>query len=208
MMTDVWILSLLWESDAESQFLQLVPLLPEARLTRLSNVSASKKIQAAAAWGLLRCGLHLYYGIPTLPALQYGVYGKPAFQDRESLHFNLSHTDGLALCALGACAVGVDAERIRAVSPQRAERLHLPQDARPFFEGWVERESRVKCRGGSGITCRRSVPPEPGEVYLPLNFGMQFAAGVAMQRKCRVHLLTLETKEVIQVLAGMEMPGD
>ena len=43
----------------------------------------------------------------------YGPSGKPFFHDLPDVHFNISHTGGLVVCAVGNIPIGIDAERIR-----------------------------------------------------------------------------------------------
>jgi 4'-phosphopantetheinyl transferase len=79
------------------------------------------------------------------------------------LHFNLSNTPGLVVCAVSVAhsQVGVDAEGIdaHAVDPQLAEMHFAPEEAsalrdlptgewkRCFFAYWALKESHIKARG-------------------------------------------------------------
>jgi 4'-phosphopantetheinyl transferase len=90
--------------------------------------------------------------------------GKPVLAGRHVgfLEFNLSHTDGLALLAVGRTPVGVDVERVRVVesaaglverffSPLEREQYRtLPAELQPgaFLRGWVCKEAVLK-----GIGC-------------------------------------------------------
>ncbi|MCI9137038.1 MAG: 4'-phosphopantetheinyl transferase superfamily protein [Lachnospiraceae bacterium] len=44
-----------------------------------------------------------------------GEYGKPYWKGKENIHFNVSNTDGLVVCACSDCEVGVDAEKAREI---------------------------------------------------------------------------------------------
>jgi len=96
----------------------------------------------------------------------YGPLGKPDLEkpDLEGrlLHFNLSHSEDLALVAVtGAGPVGVDVERLRSFSRRRRlarrvlsraerERLQeLPEGERSlaFARAWTRKEAVVKARG-------------------------------------------------------------
>ena len=94
----------------------------------------------------------------------YGPCGKPAlaFPRDDNLHFNLSHSDGLALYAVTReGAIGVDIERVRVIreagqiaarffSPQEvAEWRSLPGDQRPewFLRHWSRKEAGLKMSG-------------------------------------------------------------
>ncbi len=104
-------------------------------------------------------------------ALAYGEHGKPRLVsarggdgagDAPSFFFNLSHSGGLALCAVGQLGeIGVDIERIRPLSyPGGLARDHLsPEErrlrsdweteaARPeFFRIWARKEAILKAAG-------------------------------------------------------------
>lgn len=88
--------------------------------------------------------------------------GKP-FLDGCDLHFNLTHTTGLAVVAVARVRVGVDAEKRRAIpdadglvkrffSPAEREAYHaLPAGVRPdaFYRGWVCKEAVIKAAGAT-----------------------------------------------------------
>jgi 4'-phosphopantetheinyl transferase len=94
-----------------------------------------------------------------------GLHGKPSVQAEpasEAIEFRLSHSNGLALCAVSRVRrVGVDLEFIRRMSSidQIARRISsvaeltgfrsLPETAkeRAFFELWTRKEACVKAAG-------------------------------------------------------------
>lgn len=111
------------------------------------------------------------------PSIARREDGKPWFPDHPEIHFNLSHSGGLALCALGEKELGVDIEFVR------NRTIGLPRYAlsdseyhwyaargsrwEDFYTLWTLKESRVKCTG-AGIFQKPvreiSVPLlEPGE---------------------------------------------
>lgn len=90
-----------------------------------------------------------------------GAHGKP-FLPEGGLHFNVSHTQGLALYAIAsACEVGVDVEWMRPqvaheqiaarfFSPEEQEMLaHVPAEERrtAFYHIWTRKEAYLKARG-------------------------------------------------------------
>lgn len=101
---------------------------------------------------------------PQSLAFQYNGYGKPSLVEPAGLPigFNLSHSGGLAVCAVtAACDVGVDVE-----TPQRptdvialARRYFAESEVqalacwsaeeqkRVFFEFWTLKEAYIKARG-------------------------------------------------------------
>lgn len=97
----------------------------------------------------------------------YGPNGKPALVShsnahRNTLHFNLSHSQGLALCALAwNWEVGVDLEYVRPLptAEQLAQRFFSPaeyaviqalpahEQSRAFFRLWTCKEAYLKAIG-------------------------------------------------------------
>ena len=115
--------------------------------------------------------------VDPLPGIARTEKGKPYFPGRPGLHFSVSHSGELALCALGEGALGADVERVRkrgADLPRYAlsdgeYAWFLAQGERweDFYTLWTMKEARVKCTG-EGIfhrSVRRvSVPLiKPGE---------------------------------------------
>lgn len=69
--------------------------------------------------------------------------GKPVLRDLPNVHFSLSHTDGLVMCALADHPVGCDVERI----------VPLDEDVRReigSLEAWTKREAKFKCGTTAG----------------------------------------------------------
>ena len=116
---------------------------------------------------LVRTVLSRYASVPP-DAWRFGVaaQGKPCVAApavRPALHFNLSNTLGLVVCAVSVAhsQVGVDAEGIdaHAVDPQLAEMHFAPKETsalrdlpagewkRRFFAYWALKESHIKARG-------------------------------------------------------------
>lgn len=112
------------------------------------------------------------WGISPLPEIARREGGKPYFPAREELCFNLSHSGGLALCALDAAPVGVDIQIVKALRPGLPRRVCSPEEL-VWLEGqpefwpsftllWALKESRVK-QSGQGLT----VPIQSIQVPLP-----------------------------------------
>ncbi len=116
--------------------------------------------------GMLRATLARYLGVPpTRIALAYGAHGKPRLAapfDWSRLRFNVSHSEGLALCAVALeREVGVDLERARPIremaqvatqvfSEREQARLRCVSNDNPvtaFFRFWTSKEALLKARG-------------------------------------------------------------
>jgi 4'-phosphopantetheinyl transferase len=105
----------------------------------------------------LRHVLARYLGAaPREVRLVSSLHGKPELADASAgLHFNLSHSDALALIAVSARPVGVDVERLRDdLEWQQLTRLCCTDDERDaigssssFLALWTAKEAYVKARG-------------------------------------------------------------
>ena len=110
---------------------------------------------------LLLASLELVWGLSRLPEIRRGPWGKPWFPERPDLHFNLSHSGGLLLCALSDRPVGVDIEQLRprsrallerSLTPEELEWCQQAEDPWPrFYTLWTRRESACK-QTGRGLT--------------------------------------------------------
>ncbi|MBR5101738.1 MAG: hypothetical protein IK092_01260, partial [Muribaculaceae bacterium] len=55
---------------------------------------------AIAVYQLLCHGLKAEYGIEELPVFEFGHHGKPFFVGHPEIHFNFSHCNSAAVCAI------------------------------------------------------------------------------------------------------------
>ena len=114
---------------------------------------------------LLTFGIKALYGLDILPVIGYDIHGKPYFPHREDIHFNISHCEGLVVCAISDAPVGVDVERIAPVSDNLPKRVlseeeldqlsRLPKESpeylEKFYRFWTLKESAVK-QSGKGLS--------------------------------------------------------
>ncbi len=133
----------------------------------------------AQARELLALAVLETWGLSPLPEIARMEQGKPFFPERQNLHFNLSHSGDLALCALDSAPVGVDIQVVRERRPSLLRRVCSAQelawlenqpDLWPAFTLlWALKESRVK-ESGQGLTASireiRVPLPEAGPVQL------------------------------------------
>lgn len=100
-------------------------------------------------------------GVETLPEMAKTIHKKPFFVDKSLPHFNISHSDELALVGISQQAVGVDVENIRprkkflprkTLSDQEYDWfVHRGSQWCDFYSLWVLKEAKVKERG-TGLT--------------------------------------------------------
>lgn len=89
--------------------------------------------------------------------------GKPYLKARPDIHFSISHSGGMAMCALHDSPVGADIEKRRVVGAGVAERVMTAEELRIytdapdkqslFFQIWTLKEAYVKyCGAGLGMS--------------------------------------------------------
>lgn len=90
----------------------------------------------AQARDLLALAAKEVWGLSPLPEIARLEHGKPWFPEREDLHFNLSHSGDLAVCALDGASVGVDIQIVKQWRPNLPKRVCSPAEL-----AWLERQS-------------------------------------------------------------------
>ena len=123
--------------------------------------SAAGLTSRTQARDLLALAVRETWGLSPLPEIARHEGGKPYFPGHEDLHFNLSHSGDLALCALDGAPVGVDVQLVREWRPSLPRRvcsgLELawlegqPELWPAFTLLWVLKEARAK-ESGRGLT--------------------------------------------------------
>ncbi len=93
--------------------------------------------------------------------LETNRYGKPSLKDYPHIHFNISHSRQLAVCAVSSEVIGADVEEIRDYFPPVLRKV-FTEEERLFFEHmsvskeaaqewffrfWTLKESRIKFAG-------------------------------------------------------------
>ncbi len=148
---------------AEADDSRLPPLAP----LHWRRKAAALRSPAAARLELVAAGLLFDLLSPFFPgarpddlAFDLGAHGKPFLPDAPRLHFNLSHTPGIAMAVVASVPVGCDVERSnRPVSPalvqrvfspsERSRLLALPEQDRPHesIRVWTLKEAYLKALG-------------------------------------------------------------
>ncbi len=124
---------------------------------------------------LLAWAVQHSHQLAPLPSIQVQAGGKPFFPAHPQLHFSLSHSRELILCALDTQPVGVDIEWIRprratlpayVLSPPEYHSFQLLGGDWPaFYTLWTKKEAWCKYTGlGLGKSLRKT-PAEEGLFY-------------------------------------------
>ncbi|MGN0373045.1 MAG: 4'-phosphopantetheinyl transferase family protein [Enterocloster sp.] len=67
------------------------------------------------------------------------AFGKPFLKARSDIYFNISHTEGLAVCVIDRVPVGVDAEKIRSFRTSAMKKICSSEEI-----GWILEDNRIK----------------------------------------------------------------
>ncbi|MBN7755754.1 4'-phosphopantetheinyl transferase superfamily protein [Nitratireductor aquimarinus] len=158
---DVW----QWSLDVPLDALpQLVSALDEAEFARAGRfVHERHRLRFIAGRGRLRAILGAYLGVPARRlSFSYNAFGKPRLAGRGEppLHFNLSHSGGMAVLAVSdRYRLGIDIERVLPFRENLAAHFFSPAEnealaAVPsqdylgaFFRCWTRKEAFVKAHG-------------------------------------------------------------
>lgn len=183
----VWRIEL---DQPESQLQNLAATLSSDEMARAERFYFKEHRQRfIAGRGMLRTILGRYLGIQPLQVqFNYQHRGKPVLADTfadSGLEFNLSHSQGLGLCAVNCTRpIGIDIEYIRPMSDLEAlaERFFLPreydmlrslslnQQHEVFFRYWTCKEAYLKATG-DGLSQLEQVevsltPTEPAKLQI------------------------------------------
>ena len=116
--------------------------------------SAEGLTRRSQARELLALAAKEHWGLSPLPEIARHEGGKPFFPGYEDLHFNLSHSGELALCALDGAPVGADIQVVKEWRPSLPRRVCSPAELAwledqpelwpAFTRLWALKEARSK----------------------------------------------------------------
>jgi 4'-phosphopantetheinyl transferase len=156
---------------------------------------------------LLFQGLKERYGIDeSAGQIQAGIgaHGKPYLKDFPHIHYNISHTDGMAVCGFSDKELGVDVERIRGYKDNVVRKVmsdserecmeELPKEERAeyFFRIWTLKESYGKAVGTgiimplSNISFTLTEKGNPGCSVPGVSFSQQMLNGEFVLSVCQM----------------------
>lgn len=135
-----------------------LPLLTEQRRSQALAFRHELGQKLCAAAYLLLCdGLREEYGITRPPLLGYTKDGKPYLTDHPGIHFNLSHCQEAAICAISGHPIGIDVERLRSYNEMVARYTMNEEEMRQiissphpdiaFISLWTRKEALLKLTG-------------------------------------------------------------
>lgn len=133
--------------------------LPAKRKEKIQRYKQKKSRQECLCAGLLLNHVLNLHGF-SAETIRYGEKGKP---EADGFYFNLSHSGGIAVCAIGTEPVGCDAEKVKEAPMRIAEWYFCENELRylqqttgleqdeAFFRLWTMKESYMKMTG-EGLT--------------------------------------------------------
>lgn len=147
-------------SDYFSEKTQLFSILSEDEKVRASRFKFDiHRDRFIVSRGILRHLLSHYLQIkPENIIFSYGKHGKP-FLKNVDLHFNVSHSEDMAVFAFANSEVGVDIEKIKTFKEDVAKRffnhneyqqlMQLPKEEQleGFYQIWSKKEAFIKLIG-------------------------------------------------------------
>lgn len=155
-----------WAADLdEISFIQeFAPVLSSDETERAARFHFQRdRRNFIAARGLLRTLLARYTKVPAASLqFNYSENGKPSLAQFPDLNFNLSHSDGLVLYAVGQNReIGIDVESLRPfadmeeiaarcfskVEQSDLRSVQQPEQEGKFFRYWTRKEAVLKCTG-------------------------------------------------------------
>ena len=158
----VWTIALDEQPKLASSLVEMLSGDERVRAARFRTTEL--RVRFVVAHGALRTILSGYLGIaPGAVRFDTTACGKP-YVPGAALTFNLSRSEGLALCAITVAGkVGVDVERLRPVDDEDAivhryfapgemrqyEAVRKPERTAAFFSTWTRKEAFVKAFGSS-----------------------------------------------------------
>ena len=146
---------------SDSEFLRMYQLCDKVRQEKIDRLQQepAKKLSAAAGM-LARIAIGQCLKIsPDTISFRKGKNGKP-YAENLDIHFSLSHSGNLAVCAVSDQPVGIDVEEMRPVDYRVAEKMFTQEEReyvflttrrkqQRFFEIWTKKEAYVKRLGKS-----------------------------------------------------------
>lgn len=124
----------------------------KASVAKMQN--AKKRKLRICADALCRKAISEFCGVPAEEIrFELSPAGKP-YAKNLPVHFSISHSGDIAVCAVSKNEIGVDIEKIRTVNPRTYERFCTKSEAEyistsenGFFEVWTLKEAYFKCIG-------------------------------------------------------------
>lgn len=152
-----------YQSLTEDVMVTLSTKLSDQRLEKFNSIQHLQgKREDLSSYLLLRYALRTEYNIDDAPVFVYNDNGKPYLKDHPSVHFNLSHCHGAAVCVVMDSPVGCDVQDLRRYRRLTAHRVctveeleilkHSDNKSAEFSRFWTRKEAVAKLKGESVLS--------------------------------------------------------
>ena len=143
----------------EAVFQRWLPRISPEKAARLVRMPREKAKPGMAGELLVRYGMWKTFGIPPKELVtEADGQGKPQVVSHKGVHFNISHSGSLCLCAVGDNPLGVDLQQMRnARYEQLSSRIFSAEEQaaflaaggtkEAFFTTWARKEAVSKLTG-------------------------------------------------------------
>lgn len=123
------------------------------QLVLKTRVEQKRKLRIASD-AVCRTAISGFCGIsPADIVFEYNEHGKP-YVKGIPVHFNVSHSGDIAICAVSEHEIGIDIEKIRDIDQRITRRFatddeksYIDTHANGLFEIWTLKEAFFKCKG-------------------------------------------------------------
>lgn len=140
---------------SSSEFTEWFENMSDSRKESVKKLLIPQKQKSKiAADNLCRNAISDYCGI-SAKKIEFGTEknGKP-FAKGLDIHFNISHSGDLVVCAVSDKEIGIDIEKIRSINPRVFEKFadkkeveYINSHKNGLFEIWTLKEAYFKCIG-------------------------------------------------------------
>lgn len=146
------------EFDDDALFEKNTAKLSEYRKAKIEKVHFRKDKNLCLGAGILIDRALSEFGLHERDMV-YGTRsnGKPYFENAPQIHFNVSHSDLMAMCVFSDAEVGCDIEKISEADTKIARRFFCEEEYKAieaaddpnvmFYRYWTLKESFMKCTG-------------------------------------------------------------
>ena len=146
--------------ERDALFSEYYAKMPKYRREKIDLLKQRDDKMRSLGAGVLLARALKSVGVNENAEISVGKNGKPFLRDIEYVHFNLSHSGNLVMCAISNMEVGCDVERVKNGRLGVAERFFTPEEREfinigknekekneRFFRLWTLKESFIKANG-------------------------------------------------------------
>ncbi len=144
---------------ADSEFETWLPFADGQKINQLRSMRKQPAHISLVGVLLAKHAIHTKWNIP-IDQIQFGIgaHGKPYVMGYEQIHFNISHSDSICICAVDDMPIGVDIQKMKPCRFDLIAKRFFTQEEQEcyilegknqtaFYRMWTKRESVGKYLG-------------------------------------------------------------